>query len=33
MLQRLPVAFEQAQAGYTSEKVLNEICQTIYSFY
>ena len=33
MRQRLPVAFEQVQAGNTSEKVLNEICQTIHFFY
>ena len=30
MLQRLPIAFAQVKAGYTSEKILNEISQIIY---
>ena len=30
MLQRLPVALAQIQAGNTSENVLNEICQKVY---
>ena len=33
MLQRLPIAHEQVKAGNTSEKILNEICQVIYSLY
>ena len=33
MLQRLPVAPEQVKAGNTSENVLNEIRQIIYSLY
>ena len=31
MLQRLPIALAQVKAGYTSENLLNEICQIIYS--
>ena len=33
MLQRLPILLAQAKAGNTSEKLLNEICQIIYSLY
>ena len=33
MLQRLLVDLEQAQAGNTSENLLNEICQVIFSLY
>ena len=33
MLQRLQIAHEQVKAGNTSEKILNEICQVIYSLY
>ena len=33
MLQRLPVALAQVKAGKTSEHLLNEIHQIIYSFY
>ena len=33
MLQRLPIALAQVKSGNTSEKVLNEICQIIYSLY
>ena len=33
MLQRLPVAPEQVKTGNTSENVLNEIRQIIYSLY
>ena len=33
MLQRLPVALAQIKAGNTSEKLLNEIRQVIYSLY
>ena len=33
MLQRLPVALTQVQVGNTSENLLNEICQIIYSLY
>ena len=33
MLQRLPIALEQVKAGNTSENLLNEIRQIIYSFY
>ena len=33
MLQRLPIALAQVKAGKTSEKLLNEIRQIIYSFY
>ena len=33
MLQRLPIALAQVRAGNTSEKLLNEIRQIIYSFY
>ena len=31
MLQRLPIALEQAKVGDASENLLNEICQLIYS--
>ena len=31
MLQRLPIALAQVKAGNTSEKLLNEIQQIIYS--
>ena len=31
MLQRLPIALAQLQADNTSEDLLNEICQIIYS--
>ena len=33
MLQRLPIAPAQVQAGNISENVLNEICQLVYSLY
>ena len=33
MLQRLPTAPAQVQAGNTSENLLNETCQIIYSLY
>ena len=33
MLQRLPIALAQVKAGITSENLLNEIRQTIYSRY
>ena len=33
MLQRLPIALAQVKAGNTSENLLNEIRQTIYSSY
>ena len=33
MLQRLPIALVQVKAGNTSENLLNEIRQTIYSLY
>ena len=33
MLQRLPIALAQAKAGNTSENLLNEIIQIIYSLY
>ena len=33
MLQRLPIAFAQVKAGNTSENLLNEIRQIIYSLY
>ena len=33
MLQRLLIALAQVKAGKTSEKLLNEIRQIIYSFY
>ena len=33
MLQRLPTALAQVKAGNTSEKLLNEIRQIIYSLY
>ena len=33
MLQRLPIALAQVKAGNTSEKLLNEVRQIIYSFY
>ena len=33
MLQRLPIALAQVKAGNTSENLLNEICQIIYSLY
>ena len=32
MPQGLPLALEQIKAGITSENLLNEICQIIYSF-
>ena len=31
MFQRLPIALAQVKAGTTSENLLNEICQIIYS--
>ena len=31
MLQRLPIALAQAKAGNTSENLLNEIRQVVYS--
>ena len=33
MLQRLPIALAQVKAGETSENLLNEIRQIIYSLY
>ena len=33
MLQRLPIALAQVKAGKTSENLLNEIRQIIYSLY
>ena len=33
MLQRLPVAFSHVKAGTTSENLLSEILQIIYSLY
>ena len=33
MLQRLPIALGQVKAGNTSENLLNEIRQIIYSLY
>ena len=33
MLQRLPIALAQVQASITSENLLNEIRQIIYSLY
>ena len=33
MLQRLPIALAQVKAGNTSENLLNEIRQIIYSLY
>ena len=33
MLQRLPIALAQVKAGNTSENLLNEIHQIIYSLY
>ena len=33
ILQRLPIALDQVKAGNTSENLLNEICQIIYSLY
>ena len=33
MLQRLPITLTQVKAGNTSENLLNEIRQIIYSFY
>ena len=33
MLQRLPIALAQVKAGNTSEDLLNEIRQIIYSLY
>ena len=33
MLQRLPIALAQIKAGNTSENLLNEIRQIIYSLY
>ena len=33
MIQRLPVALAQVKAGNTSENLLNEIRQIIYSLY
>ena len=33
MLQRLPIALALVKAGKTSENLLNEIRQTIYSLY
>ena len=33
MLQRLPTALAKVKAGNTSENLLNEICQMIYSLY
>ena len=33
MLQRLPIALAQVKGGNTSEKLLNEIRQIIYSLY
>ena len=33
MLQRLPIALAQVKAGNTSENLLNEIRQVVYSLY
>ena len=33
MLQKLPIALAQVKSGNTPEKLLNEICQIIYSLY
>ena len=33
MFRRLPIALTQVQAGSTSEKLLNETCQTIKPLY
>ena len=33
MLQRLPITLAQVKAGNTSKNLLNEIRQTIHSFY
>ena len=33
MLERLPIALAQGKIEKTSENLLNEICQIIYSFY
>ena len=33
MLQRLPIAHGQVKAGNTSENLIYEICQVIYSLY
>ena len=33
MLQRLPIVLAQVRAGNISEKLLNRICQIIYSLY
>ena len=33
MLQKLPIALAQIQAGNTSENLLNEIIQIVYSLY
>ena len=33
MLQRLPTAFAQVKAGKTSENLLNDIRQIVYSLY
>ena len=33
MLQRLPIALEEAKAGNKSENVLNELKQIVYSLY
>ena len=33
MLQRLPIAFAQVKAGNTSENLLHEMRQIIYSLY
>ena len=33
MLQRLPIALAQVKASNTFKSLLNEICQTIHSFY
>ena len=33
MLQRLPIPLAQVQAGHTSENVLTEIRQIVYSLY
>ena len=32
MVQRLPIALAQAEAGHTSQNLLNEIPQLIYSY-
>ena len=33
MLQRIPIAFAQVKAGYTSKNLLNEIHQIVYPLY